>query len=74
MHQKGRRNSHPSQQHGWNWRALFKCNKPGSEIEIQYDLTYKWNPINKMNKQAKYNQRHGNNEQTDSYQTGGGKG
>ena len=33
-----------------------KWNKPGGEIS--YDLTYKWNLINKTNKQAKYNQRH----------------
>ena len=33
--------------------------------EIPYDLTYKWNLINKTNKQAKHNQRHGNKEQTD---------
>ena len=26
--------------------------------QIPYDLTYKWNLINKTNKQAKYNQRH----------------
>ena len=26
--------------------------------DILYDLTYKWNLINKTNKQAKYNQRH----------------
>ena len=33
--------------------------------------TYKWNLINKTNKQAKYNQRHWNKEQTDSNQRGG---
>ena len=33
-------------------------NKPGGERQIPYDLTYKWNLINKTNKQAKYNQRH----------------
>ena len=27
-----------------------KQNKPGSERQIPYDLTYKWNPINKTNK------------------------
>ena len=26
--------------------------------DIPYDLTYKWNLINKTNKQAKLNQRH----------------
>ena len=35
-----------------------KWNKPGSETQIPYDLIYKWNLINKANKQAKYNQRH----------------
>ena len=30
-----------------------KGNKPGSERQIPYDLTYKWNLINKTNKQAK---------------------
>ena len=37
-----------------------KWNKPGGERQTPYDLTYKWNLINKKNKQAKYNQRHGN--------------
>ena len=32
-------------------------NKPSSERQIAYDLTYKWNLINKSNKWAKYNQR-----------------
>ena len=35
-----------------------KLNKPGSERQIPYDLTFIRNLINKMNKQAKYNQRH----------------
>ena len=30
-----------------------KCNKPGGERQIPYDLTYKWNLINKTNRQAK---------------------
>ena len=51
-----------------------KWNKPGSEWQIPYDFTYKWNLINKTNKQAKYNQRQGNKEQTDSNQRGGGRG
>ena len=29
--------------------------KPGGERQILYDLTYKWDLINKTNKQAKYN-------------------
>ena len=29
-----------------------KWNKPGSERQIPHDLTYKWNLINKTNKQA----------------------
>ena len=28
-----------------------KWNKPGSETQIPYDLTYKWNLINKTSKQ-----------------------
>ena len=35
-----------------------KQNRPGSERQVPYDLTFNWNLINKMNKQAKYNQRH----------------
>ena len=35
-----------------------KQNKPGGERQMPYDLTYKWNLINKTNKQAKFNQRH----------------
>ena len=35
-----------------------KSNKPGGERQIPYDLTCKWNLVNKTNKQAKYNQRH----------------
>ena len=50
-----------------------KWNKPGSEREIQYDLTYMCNLI-KTNKQVKYNQKYWNKEQTDSYQRGGGRG
>ena len=49
-----------------------KWNKPGGEGQIPYDLTFKWNLINKINRQAKYNQRHWNKEQTDSNQRGGG--
>ena len=47
-----------------------KWNKLDGEKQILYDLTYKWNLINKTNKQAKYKQRHWNNEQTDSNQRG----
>ena len=43
-----------------------KWNELGDERQIPYDLTYKWNLANKTNKQAKYNQRHGNKEQIDS--------
>ena len=37
-------------------------------------FTYKWNLINKTNTQAKYNQKHGNKEQTDSDQRQEGRG
>ena len=30
-----------------------KWNKPAGKIQIPYDLTHKWNLINKTNKQAK---------------------
>ena len=43
-----------------------KWNKPGGESQIPYDLTFKRNLINKTIKQAKYNQRHWNYEQSDS--------
>ena len=32
-----------------------KRNKPGNKRQIPYDLTFKWNLINKGNKQAKCN-------------------
>ena len=51
-----------------------KWNKPGGERQTPNGLTYKWNLINKTNKQAKYNQGHWNKEQTDSNQRGGGRG
>ena len=30
-----------------------KWNKPGGETQIPYDLTYRWNLINRTNEQAK---------------------
>ena len=39
-------------------RIMVNEIKPGSEGQIPYDLTFKWNLINKTNKQGKYNQRH----------------
>ena len=50
-----------------------KWSKPAGKRQIPYDLTYKWTLINKINKQAKYNQRHWNKEQTDSNQREGGR-
>ena len=47
-----------------------KWNKPGSERQIPYDLTFNSNLINKMNKHAKYNEGHWNWEQADSDQRG----
>ena len=35
--------------------SIMLCNKPGSEMQIPYDLTFNRNPINKTKKQAKYN-------------------
>ena len=40
--------------------------------KLPYDLTYKWNLMNKTSKQTKQNQRHRNKEQTDSDKRGGG--
>ena len=52
-----------------------KWNEPGFERQIPpYDLIYKLNLINKTNKQAKYNQRHLNKEQTGSNQRGRERG
>ena len=48
-----------------------KCNKPGSKRQIPYDLTYKWNLINKTNKRAKENRRYGSKEKMGSDQKGG---
>ena len=33
-----------------------KLNKPDGEGQIPYDLTFKWNIINKRKKRTKYNQ------------------
>ena len=49
-----------------------KLNKLVGERQLLYDLTYKRNLMNKTNKQAKQNHRHGNKEQTDSCQRRGG--
>ena len=43
--------------YGYSGEHYAKWNKPGGERQIPYDLTYKWNLINKTNKEAKYNQR-----------------
>ena len=54
--------------------SRFLHDKPGSKGQIPYDITSRWNLINKTNKQAKYNQRHWNKEQTDSNQREVGRG
>ena len=51
-----------------------KWHEPVSERQIPYDLTNKWNLINKTSKGAKYNQRHWNKEQIDTNQRGWGVG
>ena len=51
-----------------------KWSMSGNEIQMLYDLTYKWNLINTTKKQAKYSQRHWNWEQADSDQRGEGRG
>ena len=42
--------------------------------KISYDLTFNRNLINKMKKEAKYNQTHWNWKQADSDQRGEGRG
>ena len=53
-----------------------KRNKPGRERQIPYDLTYKWNLINKTNNRVMemtlYDKSH--KEQTDSDQRQGERG
>ena len=51
-----------------------KWNMPDEERQAPYDLTINRNLINKMNKQAKYSQRHWNWDHADSDQRGEGKG
>ena len=51
-----------------------KWNKPGSERQIPYDVTYKWKLINKTKKRAKYNQRHWKKKQTNNNKRGGESG
>ena len=43
-----------------------KWKNPGGERQITYNLTYKWNLIDKTNKGAKLNQTHQNKEQRNS--------
>ena len=50
----------PCDSMGGTGEHYAKWNKPGSEGQIPYDLTFKCYLINKTNKQAKYNQRHWN--------------
>ena len=38
----------PLGQHGWNWRVLCLVKEAGGKRQIPYDLTYKWNIINKQ--------------------------
>ena len=47
---------------------------PGIERQILYDLTQKWDLINKTNERTKKNQRHGHKEQIDSDLQGVGEG
>ena len=47
-----RRSSHPLRQHGCGSGEHYaKWNKPGSERQIPYDVTYKWKLIKKTSKQ-----------------------
>ena len=65
------------QQHGWTWRILNKkrC-KSDRERQIQYDITYMWNPKkqSKLVDVTKKKQTHRYREQTSSQQWGEGSG
>ena len=56
--QKERRSFYLLWQHEWTGEHYGKWNKPDSEGQIPYDLTFNWNIINRRKKQIKYNQRH----------------
>ena len=70
MQQKERRSSYLFDSMDGSGEHYAKWNKPDGERHTPYDLTYKWTLINKT-KQAKYNQRYWNKEQTDSNWRGG---
>ena len=53
MQQRERRSSYLPFATAWmELESIMLRNEPGSERQIPYDLTYKWNLINKTNKQA----------------------
>ena len=54
MQQKERRSPYSSFVTAWVYLESVMLSKR----KIPYDLTYKWNLINKTNKQAKYKQIH----------------
>ena len=58
----------------WSAFSSIKDLKIAIQRQRPYDLTYKWNLMNKTSEQPKYNQRHWNKEQNDSDQKGGGRG
>ena len=51
-------------------KHFAKWNKPGSERQIPYDLTYKWNLINKTNKWAKKTRDMKTNKQKKNHSSG----
>ena len=65
MQLKERRSSYTCESMDGTGEHYAKWNKPGCEGQIPYDLTCKWNLINKTNKQVKYNKMHWNKEQTE---------
>ena len=72
MQQKERRNSYSSWQHGWDGEPYGKWNKPGGKRQIPYDLTYKWNLINKTKEQNRTRDREIKNKLTVHRGVGGG--
>ena len=57
----------------WMELEIILLSEVSQVVKDKYHIisAYKWNLINKIYKQAKYNQRHWNRQQTDNKQSGG---
>ena len=63
--------SSPSSEQVFYYFCYSKWNKPGSEAQIPYELTYKRNLRKKTDKRGKQSQRYGKKEKTESNQRRG---